>query len=109
MWTHINVATDPGADVDRSHMVEEDEGPDHAPLCERQDAADFQSAAEAPSPLFDDHFDHGFVSLSTWFQRSSRLKNLDPHLPGSAITVWRASPRPADHGCSDWPDGSVAS
>ena len=39
-------------------MVEEDEGTNHALLCERQHAADFEAAAKVTAPLLDDHFNH---------------------------------------------------
>jgi hypothetical protein len=53
----------PRQEVSRAHVVQEDEGPDHAALVEGQDAPDLQPAAEVLLPGFDDEFDHG---LSLW-------------------------------------------
>ena len=47
----------PGAKVDRPHVVEEDERPDHPALRVGQHAPDLE-AAEVPAPLVDDELDH---------------------------------------------------
>ena len=42
MRTHVGFARDFRRQVQRPHVVEENEGPDHPPLRERQDAPDFE-------------------------------------------------------------------
>src|SRR5690606_42012526 len=41
-------------EIERSHVVEEDERPHHAPLCEWQYATNFKTAAKIATPLLDD-------------------------------------------------------
>ena len=47
-----------GRQVQRPGMVEEDERPDHAPLAERQDAADGKATAEIGASRVDDEIEH---------------------------------------------------
>lgn len=60
MRAHVDAAVDARGQVERSDVVEEDERPHHAPLGERQHAADFETAAQAAAALLDDHVNHGF-------------------------------------------------
>src|SRR3546814_18711587 len=51
---------DAGRQVDRPHMVEEDEGADHPPPGEGQDAPDFDATRpEAAEAAVDQELDHG--------------------------------------------------
>src|SRR3546814_20548903 len=51
---------DAGRQVDRPHMVEEDEGADHPPPGEGQDAPDFEATRpEAAAASVDHELDHG--------------------------------------------------
>ena len=58
MRPHVDRARNARREIDRTHVIEEDERPDHAPLRERQHASDLE-AAEVAAPLFDDELDHG--------------------------------------------------
>ena len=62
MRAHVDAAVDARRQVERADMVEEDERPHHAPLGERQHAADLETAAQVAAPLLDDHVNHGFHS-----------------------------------------------
>ena len=59
MCPYIELAVEAESQIDRSHVVEEDEGANHTALRERQDAADFEAAAQVAATLLDDHFNHG--------------------------------------------------
>ena len=58
MRAHIGAARKTGRKINRAHVIEEDERPDHAPLGEGQHAADLEAVAEFATPLFDDHLNH---------------------------------------------------
>ena len=60
MRAHIGVTRHMRRQIERTHMVEEDEGTDHAALGKRQHAADLKCAKTA-APRFDHHVEH--VSL----------------------------------------------
>src|ERR1041385_5352519 len=53
----IDVARQASGKIDRPHVIEEDEGTDHAPPGLGQDAPDLEGPETAPA-LFDDKFDH---------------------------------------------------
>ncbi len=57
MRTHVDGLRNAGGKIDRAHVIEKDERPDHASRCCRQHAADFKSA-EIAATLFDDELDH---------------------------------------------------
>src|SRR5690606_16919981 len=61
MRANVDTTIDAGREIERPHMVEEDEWADHTLLCERQYAAHFQTTAEAATPLFNDHFYHFLI------------------------------------------------
>ena len=56
MRTHVDAARDRRRKIHRSHVVEEHERADHAPLGEGKDSADFE-AAEVAAPLRDRELD----------------------------------------------------
>jgi hypothetical protein len=58
MRAHIDAFA--GRKIGRSHVIEKDERSHHPPFGERQDAPDFQAAAEVFPPRGDDDFDHAF-------------------------------------------------
>src|SRR3546814_6952064 len=56
----VQLVGDAGRQVDRPHMVEEDEGADHPPPGEGQDAPDFEATRpEAAAAAVDHELDHG--------------------------------------------------
>src|SRR5690349_44208 len=61
MWANVEATIDTGRQIERSHMIEEDEGTDHSTLGDRKHAADFEAPAEVATSLFYDHFNH-FIS-----------------------------------------------
>lgn len=52
-----------GAEYGRAHMIEKDEGPDFPPLCEGQDAADYE-VTQIGDPRIDDNIDSGAGHLA---------------------------------------------
>ncbi len=60
MRPHIHAAA--GSKIRRSHVIEKDEGPDHASRGGRQDAVDLE-AADVAAPSFDQPFDHRPTSV----------------------------------------------
>src|SRR5258708_6453737 len=54
----------PRLEVRWAHVVEEDEGTDHAPAGEWQDTPDLQPAAKVSAPAFDDEIEH--LLLPVW-------------------------------------------
>jgi hypothetical protein len=59
MRPHIHRSRDAGREIDRSHVIEEDERADHAAFGIRQHASDLK-AAEIATALFNDDVDHGY-------------------------------------------------
>jgi hypothetical protein len=56
MWPHVDAARQIRGHLLRSHVIEEHERADHAPLGPRQHAADLEST-EIAAPRIDDHLD----------------------------------------------------
>src|SRR5690606_40103605 len=65
VWMRANVylATHSWWEIEGPHMVEEDEWTHHALLGKRQHTAHFQTAAEAASPLLNDHLYHSSLLI----------------------------------------------
>jgi len=63
MREHVGFGRQALWQIDRSHMIEENERPHQAPLCVWQNAPDFEAADVAP-PLINYQFDHCFISKS---------------------------------------------
>src|SRR5437867_10790311 len=57
---YIRAPRNVGRELHRAEMVEEDEGSNHAPLRERQNAANLEITERSP-PGFDNHLQHGHV------------------------------------------------
>src|SRR5690554_6322097 len=73
-------------EIKRPHMIEKDERPHHALLCKRQYAAHFQAAAEAATPLLNDHFYH-FVSPDRTLPSTVLARTKGPSLASNLIGV----------------------
>src|SRR6266478_4760767 len=52
MRPHVGIPADSLWQFDRPHVIEEDEGTDHAPLCEGQDPPHFERTDAAPTFLY---------------------------------------------------------
>ena len=60
MRAYIDAARNARRKIHRTHVIEEHERPDHAPLRVRQHPSDFE-AAEILAPLSDHHVQHVFA------------------------------------------------
>ena len=61
MRPHVDVARDARRKIDRTHVIEEDEGTDHAALGKRQHPADVESA-ETFYPAIDYDIEHLYLA-----------------------------------------------
>src|SRR5262249_41365778 len=75
---------EPGASAEhgRSELVEEDEGPDHAPRGDWQDTMDLEAVSQILASRLDDHLDRGGL-------RGARLGRGLVHLESPPLVWWR--------------------